>query len=46
MLRKRNVNIKDVTKLDAFPKIPDAYTNKSAVGGTCMIFIYNNTIYR
>ncbi|KAK0174045.1 hypothetical protein PV328_007162 [Microctonus aethiopoides] len=44
MLRKRNVNIKDVTKLDAFPKIPDAYTNKSAVGGTfsfitfCIIF--------
>ncbi|XP_015110278.1 endoplasmic reticulum-Golgi intermediate compartment protein 2 [Diachasma alloeum] len=34
MLRRRNVNLKTVTQLDAFPKVPESYTNKSAVGGT------------
>lgn len=35
MLRRRNVNFKNVKELDAFPKVPEDYTNKSAVGGTC-----------
>lgn len=39
ILRRRNVNLKTVKELDAFPKIPDTYKNKSAVGGTCK-FIY------
>ncbi|XP_014296729.1 endoplasmic reticulum-Golgi intermediate compartment protein 2 [Microplitis demolitor] len=34
MLRRRNVNLKTVKELDAFPKIPETYKNKSAVGGT------------
>ncbi|KAJ8683002.1 hypothetical protein QAD02_018794 [Eretmocerus hayati] len=34
MIRKRNISIKAVRVLDAFPKIPDDYKNKSAVGGT------------
>lgn len=35
MLRKRNVNIKTVKELDAFPKVPEPYVDKTAVGGTC-----------
>lgn len=35
MLRRRNVNFKTVKEFDAFPKVPDTYINKSAVGGTC-----------
>ncbi|XP_076244528.1 endoplasmic reticulum-Golgi intermediate compartment protein 2 isoform X2 [Calliopsis andreniformis] len=34
MLRRRNVNIKTVKELDAFPKVPEPYIDKTAVGGT------------
>lgn len=35
MLRRRHVNIKTVKELDAFPKVPEPYVDKTAVGGTC-----------
>ncbi|KAK9308350.1 hypothetical protein QLX08_001764 [Tetragonisca angustula] len=38
MLRRRNVNIKTVKELDAFPKVPEPYIDKTAVGGTFSIF--------
>lgn len=38
MLRRRNVNIKTVKELDAFPKVPEPYVDKTAVGGTFSIF--------
>ncbi|XP_034939181.1 endoplasmic reticulum-Golgi intermediate compartment protein 2 [Chelonus insularis] len=40
MLRKRNVNLKTVKELDAFPKVPETYINKSAVGGTCSFITF------
>ncbi|KAL7293665.1 hypothetical protein TKK_0012744 [Trichogramma kaykai] len=53
MLRKRNISIKTVKELDAFPKIPDDYRKHSAVGGTFSIvsviiilyIIYSETSY-
>ncbi|XP_043283408.1 endoplasmic reticulum-Golgi intermediate compartment protein 2 [Venturia canescens] len=53
MLRRRNVNLKNVKELDAFPKVPDTCIDKSAVGGTfslvtfCLIvyLIYSETRY-
>lgn len=39
MLRRRNVNIKTVKELDAFPKVPEPYIDKTAVGGTCKVFL-------
>lgn len=39
MLRRRNVNIKTVKELDAFPKVPEPYVDKTAVGGTCELSI-------
>lgn len=35
MLRRRHVNVKTVKELDAFPKVPELYVDKTAVGGTC-----------
>lgn len=35
MLRQRHVNVKTVKELDAFPKVPELYVDKTAVGGTC-----------
>lgn len=39
MLRRRNVNIKTVKELDGFPKVPEPYVDKTAVGGTCKFFV-------
>lgn len=39
MLRRRNVNIKTVKELDGFPKVPELYVDKTAVGGTCKFFV-------
>ncbi|XP_017875728.1 endoplasmic reticulum-Golgi intermediate compartment protein 2 [Ceratina calcarata] len=38
MLRRRHVNIKTVKELDGFPKLPEPYVDKTAVGGTFSIF--------
>ncbi|KAG5306157.1 ERGI2 protein, partial [Acromyrmex insinuator] len=38
MLRRRHVNVKTVKELDAFPKVPEVYVDKTAVGGTFSIF--------
>lgn len=35
MLRRRRVNIKTMKDFDAFPKVPEPYVDKTAVGGTC-----------
>ncbi|KAI4501515.1 hypothetical protein M0802_003392 [Mischocyttarus mexicanus] len=40
MLRRRHVNIKTVKELDAFPKVPEPYVDKTAVGGTFSIFTF------
>ncbi|XP_043676686.1 endoplasmic reticulum-Golgi intermediate compartment protein 2 isoform X3 [Vespula pensylvanica] len=40
MLRRRHVNIKTMKELDAFPKVPEPYVNKTAVGGTFSIFTF------
>lgn len=37
MLKRRHVNVKTVKELDAFPKVPELYTDKTAVGGTCKL---------
>jgi len=37
MLRRRHVNVKTVKELDAFPKVPELYVDKTAVGGTCKL---------
>jgi hypothetical protein len=37
MLRSRAKRVsKTVKELDAFPKVPESYTQTSPVGGTCM----------
>lgn len=46
MLRRRNVNIKTVKELDAFPKVPEPYVDKTAVGGTCKFFLLHNMVLR
>lgn len=38
MLRQRKT-FKIVTKLDAFPKVPEEYTAKSKIGGTRMLLL-------
>jgi len=51
MLRRRHVNVKTVKELDAFPKVPELYVDKTAVGGTCelmdisTIFVLKINIY-
>ncbi|XP_066584287.1 endoplasmic reticulum-Golgi intermediate compartment protein 2 [Prorops nasuta] len=45
MLRRRNVNIKTVKELDAFPKIQEPYVDKTAVGGTFSIFTIVIIVY-
>ncbi|XP_076635738.1 endoplasmic reticulum-Golgi intermediate compartment protein 2 [Colletes latitarsis] len=45
MLRRRKVNIKAVKELDAFPKVPEPYVDKTAVGGTFSIFTICTIIY-
>jgi len=45
MLRRRNVNIKTVKELDAFPKVPDTCTDKSAVGGTFSLVTFCIIVY-
>lgn len=42
MLRRRHVNVKTVKELDAFPKVPELYVDKTAVGGTCKLAKINN----
>lgn len=42
MLRRRHVNVKTVKELDAFPKVPELYVDKTAVGGTCKLAKTNN----
>jgi len=37
MLKRRHVNVKTVKELDAFPKVPELYIDKTAVGGTCKL---------
>lgn len=37
MLRRRHVNVKTVKELDAFPKVPELYVDKTAMGGTCKL---------
>lgn len=37
MLRRRHVSVKTVKELDAFPKVPELYVDKTAVGGTCKL---------
>lgn len=41
MLRRRHVNVKTVKELDAFPKVPELYVDKTAVGGTCELTVIN-----
>lgn len=45
MHRRRNVNIKTVKELDAFPKVPEPYVKKTAVGGTFSIFTFCIIVY-
>ncbi|KAK2583835.1 hypothetical protein KPH14_009729 [Odynerus spinipes] len=40
MLRRRHVNVKTVKELDAFPKVPEPYVDKTVVGGTFSIFTF------
>jgi hypothetical protein len=42
MLRSRAKRVsKTVRELDAFPKVPESYTQTSPVGGTCMDLTVN-----
>jgi len=43
MLRRRHVNVKTVKELDAFPKVPELYVDKTAVGGTCKLIDFSKT---
>jgi glutaredoxin-related protein len=53
MLKRRHVNVKTVKELDAFPKVPELYIDKTAVGGTCKsrnvnkmrLSLYINNLY-
>lgn len=45
MLRRRHVNVKTVKELDAFPKVPELYVDKTAVGGTCKSRLYLTCIW-
>ncbi|XP_012278146.1 endoplasmic reticulum-Golgi intermediate compartment protein 2 [Orussus abietinus] len=45
MLRRRNVNLKTVKKLDAFPKVPETCVEQSAVGGTFSVLSFFIIIY-
>ena len=40
MLRRRKDPIQAVTELDAFPKVPDTYREKTTAGGTSMLMLY------
>ena len=46
MLRRRHVNVKTVKELDAFPKVPEVYVDKTAVGGTCELIIITKFLMR
>lgn len=45
MLRRRHVNVKTVKELDAFPKVPELYVDKTVVGGTCNLAKITDNIY-
>lgn len=40
MLRRRKDPIKAVIELDAFPKVPDTYREKTTTGGTSILTIH------